>query len=141
MLRIATIEDIDEILSMTFNFVETTNYAKFYSKDKLKDLASVFLQSDVNDRIVLVHEGKGFLAGAKSQFLFGECFSATEVAWWVNPEERKNGIGDELLEGFENWAKSVGCSFITMISIDDLVSKFYEKKGYKLYERAYFKEL
>lgn len=97
--------------------------------------------TDKTKQIVLIYDDVGFLAGLATPSLFGDIRQATEMAWWVEPSERGKEAGGELLKAFEFWAKKVGCKLVTMISLNDKVGKYYEKNGYKLYERAYVKEV
>jgi GNAT superfamily N-acetyltransferase len=140
MLRIATIEDEDLILELALKFVNESPYKEYANEEYIRGLIKDFLASDQSVKIVLLHENS-MLAGMVSPFLFGPHLMATEVAWWVDLDSRKKKIGEELLEAFEFWAKKVGCDLITMVSIDDTLGKYYEKKGYSLHERAYMKEL
>jgi GNAT superfamily N-acetyltransferase len=75
-------------------------------------------------------------------FPFGPYSLATETAWWVEPDKRGSGLGLQLLQAFEYWAKEkAGAAMISMSSLDDKVGEMYTKQGYKLYERAYMKVL
>ncbi len=142
MLKIATLDDFNTVKTYALNFLEVSGYKDFSDLEDIDNLITELLAFTGTDAIVLLGEG-GMLAGVAKPFIFGSTKRvASEVAWWVEPDARKNGIGKELLEAFEFWAKEkAGCALVTMVSIDDLVGKFYEKNGYKLYERAYMKVL
>lgn len=141
-MRIATTEDHDEVLSMALKFMSHTGYTEYSNEETISNLINTILTGEQNLMIILLKPGVGFLAGMSSPFVFGPHFIASEIAWWINEDKRKGGAGAELVEAFEYWAKNVaGCTLITLTSLDDSVGKFYEKKGYKLYERAYMKEL
>jgi len=92
------------------------------------------------DKIIFISE-HGMLVGMLSEFIYGDCLIATELAWWVDPEYRGTSEGKELLTSFEGWAKDKGCKYITMISLDEGLGKYYEKCGYLLTERSYMREL
>ena len=139
-IKPATFDDLDLILKMTFNFLNQTSYAAHVDAEKLGNLVASFLVNDPY-KIILLCENKGMIAGVINPFIFGNELMATEVGWWVEPNERKNKVGQELLEAFERWAKSMDCKMITMVSLDDKLGMFYEKIGYRLYERAYLKEI
>lgn len=140
-LKIATIEDLDLVVSMAVKFIEATEYKNLYTEDKIRELASNLLQADKDKTIIFLYGDVGFLAGVTSPFLFGDVKQASEVAWWVEPSARGKEAGKELIKVFEYWAHKVGCKVVTMVSLDEKVGKIYEKNGYKLYERAYLKEL
>ena len=76
-----------------------------------------------------------------SPSLYSKDRVALEILWWVEPDARKTGLGKELLEAFEYWAKNIAqCSIIAVSSLDDeSLDKFYNKKGYKLTEKTYMK--
>lgn len=139
MLRIADIADYKLVEDMSFKFIETTGYTDYYDKDTISRLIEHILTSPNETNIILLHGEDGMLAGMTTPFVFGTQTVATEIGWWVEPDKRKSSIGSELLEAFEFWAKKVGASFVSMGSLDDSLGKFYEKRGYKLYERAYMK--
>lgn len=140
MIRVATIEDLDILSRMALEFIRKTAYALFYDEGRVVEVVKHFLLETGSDRVILIdEEGRGFLAGVRTPFMFGTDYVATEIAWWVDEEHRKSGIGLELLNGFEYWASKVGCKFVTMVSLDDRVEEVYKKQGYKLYERAYMK--
>ncbi len=141
MVRIATIDDLDICSRMALEFIRKTAYALFYDEGRVVALVKEFLQSNPSEKVILLWEDKGMLAGAKVPFIFGTDTMATEVGWWVDPSHRGTKVGLELLKAFEYWATKTGCKFITMVSIDDSLDKFYEKNEYKLYERAFLKVL
>lgn len=141
MIKIATIEDAPEILNMVLKFAENSNYFQIVSKDKIEELINNILNSTREQAIILLEEGKGMLAAMIAEFPYGNILQATELAWWVEPEYRNTKVGQSLIEAFEFWADKVGAKIKVMSCLDDTVSKFYEKNGYKLYERIYFKEI
>ena len=141
-MKIATIEDLPEVLEMSKQFMSSTGYQKYSDEQTISNLIEAIVTGPQDAMIILLIPGVGFLAGQSSPFAFGPHLLASEVAWWVNEDQRKTGAGSELVDAFEYWAKNIArCTIITLTSLDDIVGKFYEKKGYKLYERAYMKEL
>jgi len=141
MIKIATIDDFEPIAQMVYKFLETTRYFEMSTEDKMLAIIEDFLTAPNEEKIVLLEEDKGMIAGMVTPFIFGNLKVAAEVGWWVEPEHRKEGVGLNLLTAFEFWAKKVGCASVTMVSLDDELGKFYERNGYTLYERAYMKEL
>lgn len=123
-------------------FMEKTGYAGYSDAETISILINTILTGKQDEMIILLKPGVGFLAGMRSPFLFGPHYMASEIAWWINEDKRGNKDGADLIEGFEYWAKNVaGCSLVSLTGLDDNIGKYYEKKGYKLYERAYMKEL
>lgn len=141
-MRLATLEDYNAILKMVRSFAENSPYSKIMNYDKIEVLLNSLLVNNGIDTVILIdEEDRGFIAGIVSPHFFFEGKIATELAWWVEPEDRNSGVGRELLTSFEEWAWSRGCSNITMISLDDNIGKFYEDNGYVLQERAYLKSI
>lgn len=141
-MKIATLEDLPDIVNMSMKFMETTGYAEFSDRKTIEDFAFDMLNAERNEKIVIYEPGVGFLAGVANPFPFGPHLLATEVAWWVSPDARGKRVGAEFLEAFEYWAKEIaGCTMLSMVGLDDKLEKFYQDKGYKLYERAYMKVL
>ena len=141
-MKIATLEDFDEIKDMAMKFMSKTGYTEYSDEETISQLISNILTGKQDEMIILLKPGVGFIAGMSSPFVFGTHLIASEIAWWINEDKRGGGEGNELVEAFEYWAKHVaGCSMVTLSGLDDSIGKFYEKKGYKLYERAYMKDL
>jgi|SRR6185503_434255 len=140
-MRIATPEDFSTVKEMVMDFIKVSGYNDYADQDVLDALIFNMLAGPQNEKIIILTDG-GFLAGRATQFPFGKHLIASEIAWWVNPDSRGNKEGTQLLEAFEFWAKEkAGCSLITMTSLSETIGEIYEKKGYKLYERAYMKVL
>lgn len=140
MIRIATIQDKEAIMEMAIKFLETTDYKDIYTYEDTDEEITFLLNSHRSQAVTFITEG-GMILGRVCKIPFGPHLMATEVGWWVEPELRKNGIGQQLLDHYEMWARIAGCKYATMVSLDDQLGKFYEKNGYKLFERAYFKVL
>lgn len=138
-MKIATLEDVATIKDMAMKFLAVSGYAEFGDEATVENLIANIVTSPATDSIIVLSEA-GFIAGAVSQFPFGRCLLATEIAWWVEEDKRGTGEGLKLLEAFEYWAKNVAeCKLVSMSSLDKTVEKYYKKNGYKLYERAYMK--
>ena len=142
-LKQATIEDNDNVLAMVKEYAYTSPYKDKVNKEALELLVKEFLVE--KDKVVfyVVQDNLpiGFLAGAAVPFMLGLDTVATEFAWWVHPDFRLNGVGSLLIEAFENWAKEVGCSMISLSSMDEATGEVYIKRGYSLKEHTYLKVL
>lgn len=141
MIKIATIEDIETILKMGEQFVSEINYGHITNAEKYRRVAEEVLQADKKEKIVLLCDDVGILAGLVTPMIFSDTLVATELMWWVHPDHRAKDVGSQLLKTFEYWASQVGAKFVSMTSVDERVGKFYEANGYGLYERVYFKEI
>ena len=141
MIKIATIEDYDVVLKLALEFAKHTAYKDLADEKVLSDIVKKFLTSDYTEKVIILYGEVGMLVAAKTPFLFGLTPVATEIAWWVDPEERQNGVGDALIEAYETWAEHVGCKIKTLACLDIPLGKYYEKKGYVLSEQVYYKGL
>lgn len=140
MIRVANLEDLPIITEYGMKFAAASSYATYAEEDKIKELITTFLVAPNNKKVILLAEG-GMLAASADPMIIGSVMVATEFVWWVEPEMRKNGLGQALVDAYEYWAKKVGCKIVTMSALDDLVEKFYARNGYVPYERTHFKEL
>lgn len=90
-------------------------------------------------------EIQGGLGAIKAEDLHDGTLYAVETFWFVHPQYRKLGIGVDLLNAFEAWAKAEGCKKVAMVHLVDsypeVLKKFYEGVGYKLIELHYAKDL
>lgn len=142
-MKIAELEDAPIIKEMGLEFLKNSGYSDLGDPSSIDDLIKQFIESPRNERIIILEEDVGFIAGHSTPFIFNPNLRlAAEVAWWINEDKRGEGAGMKLKQAFEYWAKNVaGCQLITMTSLDKKVESFYKKSGYKLYERAYMKVL
>lgn len=140
-IKVATEEDLPALVEMAVKFAESTAYAPLTSREKLQDYIQSLIQTPKDKAIIFIVEDKGFLVASASEFLVGKILQATELAWWVDPNHRRSKVGKLLLEAFEYWAVKIGAKIKVMSCLDKSVAKYYEKNGYKLYEKAYFKEV
>src|SRR5688500_5311423 len=101
MLKIATMEDFDVVRQMASKFIEVSGYEDLSDEETLDTLVTQVLSGNPDEMICIIYEDKGMIAGAITRFPFGNKWIATEIAWWVDPESRKSGIGKELLGAFE----------------------------------------
>ena len=140
-IRLAEPKDFPIIVRMARNFFEASPYTVLqFSELKCMELFQRYL-NDKTEVMILLSD-HGMLVGFASQAPFSTDRISTEVAWWVDPEGRGSRDSLALFEAYEFWSKKVGCRLcqVAMLpSVTDL-SKFYEKRGYKLLEQSYVKE-
>lgn len=142
MIRLAKPEDFDAILEMAKKSVAETYFKDDCAVERMSEIIKNMTAANGHFDILLVSDDlKGFLIASINQFPFGSVPQATEIAWWVEPEARLQGVGEALRLTYEQWAKDNGCVRCTMCCLDDKVLQYYLKSGYKLYEYACAKEL
>jgi len=56
------------------------------------------------------------------------------VSVYVSPSVRRSGVGDALMAGVEEWARTVGASSTSLWVVDgnDAARRFYESLGYRM---------
>lgn len=139
-IRKATVEDLPRILEMGFGFAETTSYKEFITAEQVGKMTAIFLTSE--DKVILVNEDlTGMVWGMATQFPWGVIKVASEMVWWVDPSERGHGLGKELLKALNEWALEQDCKILALTGLDKDVASIYEKAGFELYERTYFKRI
>src|SRR5678815_2699054 len=118
-VRVATIDDLELLVTMAKKFLATTFQAKYADEDYIRSYAIDFLSNpDATKRIAIMYEDIGVIGGVVTPFYWGNLYMAHDVMWWVEPDERGKKAGIELFNAFEYWAKEVGCNQIVMVGID-----------------------
>lgn len=145
MVSIATSDEIRAIIAMAKQYdggfsqhvtVNVEHATKTYLGMVEAGIAIVFCLKD-GDKII------GGLAAIKYPDINCGVMTAVECFWFVNPESRGKGL--ELLSIFEKWAKQEQCQRIALIHLADsypeTLEKLYIRKGYKLTEKHYVREV
>jgi GNAT superfamily N-acetyltransferase len=148
-IRLATEADIPEMVILGEHFVTSTslqgisNYSKNYAASNLR----MMIRAKAAFVIVLEVDGKvvGFCGGRFSKTVFSNThILGQEDFMWVEPDYRK-GWGAKLIEAMENEAKANGCSYWSMVCLEDsrpaALSRLYKSLGYRLVEYRYIKSL
>ena len=137
-MRLATIDDMDEILRMGKSFADALNEPS--DIDSIEDTAINLIDDDIGVLLIEEHAMAGALV--VPNFFDMNRLIATELFWWVDKEARGNGAGKRLLNGLESWARSKGAERLSMIAMDSLsdVGKLYERAGYCKFETSYLRK-
>lgn len=145
MIRRATEDD-----KMGFSFLanQFVKESKYPFRVDWELLLSNFLLAIKNPDfcvLVLEKEGQlvGMLVGGVAQPLFSKDRVATELAWFIEKPFRNAKDSLKMLKLYEEWAGDRECRFVTMIDIETLqdLTNLYERKGYKLIEKTFVKEV
>lgn len=137
-VRPAVEADIPTILELGgMLHAESPRYREFsYSPKKVARLAMYVIGE--GGALVAEKDGKiiGLIAGMVSEHWFSEDKIATDLTFFIVPEERKKGRAALMLvRAFEAWAESKGARHIvpgTSTQLDaDGTARFYEKLGYE----------
>lgn len=144
MIRLATLEDMEQLLRMGKAFFDVSGYGQvtdFDYEDTEKVLISLIEQDS------LLTDGEGGMIGflVFPMFMNSSYTLSQELFWWVDEDKRKTKLGVELLKEAENQSKKLGADSMIMLSINDLngdkVNKLYESLGYKRQEQTYMRAL
>lgn len=149
-IRLITPSDFPQVRRMMFSFHAESPYKdQELSEDKLASVVHYFSETN-NDRCaVLAVDDENFpvgvIAGYTRPNLFNGELVAVEQVLWITPEYRKGKIADDLIHAFEFWAKKVGCSYITVSSLENettkVIDRFYKRRNYRPIEHAYIKDI
>lgn len=144
-VRPATEDDIPPVVAMCGRFLRESEFGKWVSfePEALVGLMGLALKigcvfvAEENDLPV------GFIAGVALPHPFSGVTFAEELAWWVDPEHRRSGLGPLLLAEFEAWAKAKGARFAKMVAPagEPGVGRYYRHCGYAEVETHFYKRL
>lgn len=145
-IRLATDNDMGDVVSMAINFLNTKPYGDLFVEPRPDRLASVFELCRNLGVVLVAHDDErfaGFIAAVCPAHPFTGQRYADEVAWWVEPEYRSGLTGPKLLRSLEDWARQNGCDLVKMVAPNGAISVtgYLERVGYAPVETAYTKRL
>ena len=140
LIRKATKEDIDWIVDIAIkDMFSLIGFTKGYNPSYLKNKLIPYL---IDKGIVLVIKDYAVIVGSINQHPFNpNILTATEFMWWVREDKRNGSYGYKLLMKFEEIAKKKNVDFIALSLISSNNIKSLEKKGYRLNEFSFLKEV
>jgi GNAT superfamily N-acetyltransferase len=143
-VTIATIEEAKEIFKMAKQYQGgfsrhvkvDVDYATGVWMRWLSNGAGIVFALKKDERII------GGLGAIKMPDIHSGLLTAVETFWFVNPEDRGDGL--KLLDAYEKWAEESGCKRVAIIHLADsfpeVLEKIYRRRGYELIESHYVKE-
>jgi GNAT superfamily N-acetyltransferase len=148
-LELATWDHYNAIQDMVLKFAKASPYAATeVDEAKAANMIVDFIERPIDRVLLVAMDGKqpvGMLAGVISEFILSRERIASELIWWMEPDYRKSRIAFEMIEAYEFWAAKLGCSIITLSTVEteqtDRIQKYYSRKGYHLVERSFIKEI
>jgi hypothetical protein len=144
VIRFATEEDLPVLVEMVRKFYNATPYsALVFDEKKTTEVIRNLINESNNISIVLVADDldiRGTIIASVTEPLCSSEKISTELVWWVD-EAYRGRISIELLDAYEYWQKKVGCSAVSMASIQggSNLDKFYKRRGYIPSEVTYYK--
>lgn len=85
--------------------------------------------ADVRPLSTFAHAGDRLVGGAVGR-TWGACAELQQL--WVEPAQRREGIGARLLEAFEAEAARRGCTLVYLETFDFQAPAFYRARGYQV---------
>jgi GNAT superfamily N-acetyltransferase len=147
MVRELTVEDLPRLVPIGYAFFEEGKLeGKFNPAHFIKEWGSLLAAKAA---VILAHEENGEIGAILGGMIFPNLLTGevegTEQYLYANPEFRGQGIGLRLLDEFESISKGRGALRVWMIHLvdlnDDAMVKLYERKGYRLKEKMFVKQL
>lgn len=144
-IRQAAPDDFPRLCELGENFYAEMKISGKFSSEHFTDSWALLAKTGVGELWVLECDNRvlgsvGFIA--VSDINSGEKV-ASELFWFMDPLAR--GQGKALLEKFEARAKELGCARMLMIHLagprSETLSRLYERRGYKLLESHFVKEI
>lgn len=139
MVREAVEADIPAILELGERFHAISPWRdRPFRRDATERTVRGLIESDYG---VILFNGTGILGGVISPIYFGGGVIAQELFWFADRS------GRELLDAFEGWAAENGACGVVMVNLvledraDAIMNRMYERRGYALRERHFYKEL
>lgn len=145
MIRAATIDDLPTLTRLGETFYASTTVLGRFEPARFIETWRNLLSLGMGVIYIAERDGVpiGAIGGVKHLDVNSSDIIASEFFWFVDPLER--GAGLRLYDAFEKWAKANGCSHIHMVHLADSMpgklERFYGRKGYRIMEVRYTKEL
>jgi len=144
-IRSLRTDELDILREIATKFFASSEHLKDFDMEVFKKNWTQFIDAGIGIIYGLFEGDKicGTIGGFCYPDVNSGLLSATELFWFVLPEQRGKGL--LLLDAFETWAKSKECKRIIMVHLTDLmpekVKRIYDKRGYKPIEIHYMKEI
>lgn len=155
IVRVATMEDMPQIVGMAQRFYPESPYPKIYGdipEEQAAGLAIVALQGMADFGIVpgvmLVADDGGKLVGMLCAHIdpstFRPAVIAAELVWWVEPEHRGGMTAVRLLRRGEEEARNRGATVFNMAALatsPEEAAAILERMGYAPTHTVFTKRL
>lgn len=143
-IRLAEVEDVRPVTILMKGFEQASSFIKVDVEHACSTYEKLVGAGGCH---ILMLEKNGLLIGALGFIIFPDLhdgkLTAVETFWFVDPKQRGRGI--TLFNEYEIMAKEMGCKKLAMIHMEDSYPErlkyLYTKKGYKLIEQHYVKEI
>ena len=143
MIRRATIEDVPAMIDGAGRIARLSEFQKVTIDPETVARVAAGLTEQPNT-IALVAERDRQLVGVIGLHLYAHLMSgalhAAQVCWWVDLDHR-DGLGIQLLEAGEQWARDRGVEQLQMIAPTARYAPLFERRGYRAVGHVFELEL
>jgi len=124
MIRIATLDDMPELLQFAQNHIAESDWGYHYNEQRAIASFDKYITCDETD--VLLYEGKGHAIVAWDDEFHDERLGYI-LKFYVSPEARGKGVSRELMGACNAWFDHYGCE-------ETIVTDDFGKNGNKIFK-------
>ncbi len=148
-IRDATQEDVLDTVLAVKQFCKEIPHPAWtkFNSNKVNSLVTQLVESENGFVKVVEKEGEivGALIAVVSELPINDLTFSQELMFWIDPEHRKGRTAIKLIDMYVDWSEERGCNFTRLSELDNILEKkagsLFERKGFKLTETAYVKEI
>lgn len=148
-LRHATLNDVPLLVKHAYNLYAQSTYSYVsWDESRAREAIEKAIIEGGKDFLVLLSYDNEKIVGGVIAYAFNPLFSSERVAvesyLWLDEEYRASHRGSELLDAYEYWCKLVDVKIAQvglLASADQRMAKLYERRGYELGEKIFYKKL
>lgn len=146
MIEELTHENVTDMLQIGQAFTTECNYPPF-NLEAFSKFWRMVIDAELGKILAVRENGKlvAALGMAITHDPNSGMLMALEQFWYVMPTHRKTRVGLDLFAAFEKEGERCGAKRLVMVHLANLtpesLQKFYERKGYRLVEQTFWKEL
>lgn len=142
-----TAENLHLVREIGEAFTASVKYPGGFKYEAFSAAWTVLLEMGLGE-IFFAHNGEkviGLFGGVFNPDPFNGLMTAAEQFWYVLPEARGSRVSLQLFDRFEEEAKARRCTRILMLRLEgeyaEVLSRLYERRGYKPAEQTFVKEI
>ncbi len=115
-ITVATHDNVEQLIELGREQWDEHYYSKVgdYNESNTRTMLHSIVDGEYTVAFVATENDKiaGYIAFVATPVLWGDILSAVEVVNWVAMDQRRNGIGTELLDAGAEWAQIMGCQLM-----------------------------
>jgi hypothetical protein len=139
-ISIATIDDSDTLLSLSKSLFYSTPYGTHgeFNHKKVRDIIQGVITGDQDENIIICLWKENELIGAIGACIFNPLWNDEKMAAELFFFSKNKNGALHLINAYEDWARSVGCSSL-QVGMDHTKKRTF--KGFIATEQIYIKRL